>query len=396
MVQQADLLGMTSGFIQAFIGGLAQKENQQRSMLVDTINSAVASGQPEAIEMLNPELLDRFGFTPVMPAYIGFATAMKQKNEMAMREMVAKTGLAESQARVAAAVEEPTIQSAKQKAAIGGIELQQAEAINQAMVDNPRLLMLPQEKVMKEIEFTDAKIKAQAEETKLQWAQLGEMTRHHKASEARMGAAAAADKKQSPLEAMMLAELQKLPPEERSEVMLQKFAPGIESNFQKKINMYSRDIGTAQKNVLALQTKITDRAAKEGKEPLQYGTEQAAMADMSALNGAIASYNSIADAMSKLGEERPQLPMFEIAPIPGRIYGVKGYQLITKQSSLADELKSIGIDLGSLGKPKGKAEEKTTPTVEKPVLAPQSGRRITPETNRARRTEEPSQKRGGL
>lgn len=388
MVQQADLLGMTSGFIQAFIGGLAQKENQQRSMLVDTINSAVASGQPEAIEMLNPELLDRFGFTPVMPAYIGFATAMKQKNEMAMREMVAKTGLVESQARVAAAVEEPTIQSAKQKAATGAIELQQAEAKQQAYIDNPRLLMLPEEKAIKEMENIDSQIVSRAEATKQNWAQLGEQARHNRASEARMGASAAkGPDAREILDQMMVGEIAKLSPEERSEVMLQKFAPGIESGMQKRLNTYSRDIGTAQKNVLALHTKITERASKEGKEPLQYDTEQAALSDLGALNGAIASYNSIADAMKKLGEERPQLPMFEVAPIPGRIYGVRGYQLITKQSSLADELRSIGIDLGSLGKPKAKAEEKTTPTVEKPVLAPQSSGRRLPTEQRQRRTE---------
>lgn len=381
MPAQTDVLGLTAGFIHGYIGQLAQNENKERELLVNAINQAVANGQPETLSLLNPERLQRYGMDQLLPAYHGFATAMKQKNEMAMREMVAKTGLAESQARVAQAVEEPTIQAANQKAAMGGIELQQAEMVQQAMVDNPRLLMLPQEKMMKEIEFTDAKIKAQAEETKLQWAQLAAQERHWKASEAR----ASAGPKQSPLEIMMVDMLKGLPPEEQKEALLNKFSPGLESNVQKTFNTYNNKLEGAQKTWQAVAKSIDESAKKAGKEPLQYDSEEAAIADMTRLNSAAAQSNSIADMLkNKFGDERPQFPMYEVAPIPGRLYGVKGYQLITKQPNLADELRSIGIDLSTLGvKPKAKAEEKT-PTVETPVLAPQSGRRIAPETNRGR------------
>lgn len=386
MVQQADLLGMTSGFIQAFIGGLAQKENQQRSMLVDTINSAVASGQPEAIEMLNPELLDRFGFTPVMPAYVGFANAMKQKNEMAMREMVAKTGLTESQRRVAEGIEEPTIQATKQKAALGGIELQQAELRQKFIDEDPKLAMLPEANIQSQIAARQADIRQGEERTKQGWAQLAEQKRAHDMANARAGQGNSVEK----IRASILTEVLKADPEAGMQLAFPGFEKAADRKakaLDEKFKSVAPRLDSNMKTFNAIIEKEKTTAEKAGRDPFTFKTKAEADNFLAQVTSSAALYNSFRDQLNDnpiVKDEFPVLPQFDVVSDPGLIWGTKAWMVVPKQPGLVDELKAIGIDPSLFGKPKGKPTDK--PTVEKPKAEPQSGRRIAPE-KRERRTE---------
>lgn len=392
MATQGDILGITSGFLHSFVGGLAKANDDKRRLLVDTVNQAVASGRPEAFDLLNPAEMQAHGMLELMPIYKGFAEEIKKKNDQELRRLTAQTGLAESQQRVAAAVEEPTIQAAKQKAELGGIELSQAQRKEQAYLDNPRLLMLPEEKAMKELEVSDARIQNMAEETKYRWAalgqetkykwaSLGEQARHHKAMEAKAGAQASAG---HALEKMMVGELEKLSPEERKEVLINKISPGLESNLQKELGRYTTSLGTARKDFLAVKSKIDDRAAKAGKEPLKYETKEEALSDMMSLNAAAAAHNSIAGSLKdKFGQEAPLLPMVKEAPIPGWFTKAGGgYQLVITDPTAERANQLLGEALKEIGGGKKPAAEK--PKVE------------TPATKKEPAVKEPEAKKSGV
>jgi hypothetical protein len=387
MATQADLLGITSGFLHSFIGGLARAEDNERQLLVGAINQAVQQGTPEALSLLNPERLQRYGMADLLPMYHGFATAVKEKNDMAMRQLAAQTGLAESQQRVAAAVEEPTIQAAKQKAQLGGLELQQAELRQKFIDEDPKLAMLPEANIQSQIAARQADIRQGEERTKQGWAQLAEQKRAHDMANARAGQGNSVER----IKAGILTELLKTDPEAAKSLAF----PGFEAAADRKAKMLDDKfkavaprLSENMRTFNAVIEKEKTTAEKSGREPFTFKTEAEANNFLAQVTGSSALYNSFREQLSDnpiAKGEFPELPKFDVIKDPGWFGGTRAWKVVPKEVSLLEELKAIGVDPSLFGKPPAKGK---TPTVEKPApkAEGQSGRRLPPES-RERRTE---------
>jgi hypothetical protein len=363
-----------ASFLTGFLGAKNQQMNHEMELMQNAISIAMQQGDVTALSLLDPNKLATYGLDQFMPTYMKVAQTVGQQRQMEQRRLQALTQQAESQSRVGAATEEQQIktaglqtQRAEQQVTIGGMELEQAGMTHQMILDNPKLLALPFEEKQAAIKDIESRIADRTEQRKIAWAnlsmegaRLGEAKRHNLAQE---GIAAAQIRVGQRIEEMTIEELNKLPPEDRSAAIVARFAPGMESNARQNFKMYNDQFSNANKLWQGVLEKIGTAAAKAGKEPLTYDTEEAALADLQRINGAAAQQNSLADILNtKFGDTRPMLTEFEMIPMLGILGGTKGYQLVPKQKDLKSEIADLlGISQEELeGKPI-KTERATAP-----------------------------------
>src|SRR5688572_27523557 len=102
-------LGLATGFLQGFVGAKNEQYAKEQKLLMTAINNAVEMGQPEALNLLNPERLAVYGLDQFLPMYSQIATKVGETKKLEQRKAQASATLAESQARLAVATEGPNI-----------------------------------------------------------------------------------------------------------------------------------------------------------------------------------------------------------------------------------------------------------------------------------------------
>ena len=378
-MNSAPLVTLATGFLQGFLGAKTAQMEQEKALLMSSIDNAVKSGSPEALGLLNPEKLALYGLDQFIPTYTNLATTVQKERLAQQRRLEAQTQLAESQARVGAATEESQIktsklqtQRAEQQVEGGAIELEQAQAQQQILRDNPKLLMLPFEKQQMEIQNIQSEMTAREQRTKLQWAELGAQNAVRKAQIGEISG-------RRVLQNMQAQYLQGLPEEERNQVLQQMLTPGVESMVERSANQFRQRADSAQKNWQSVYQKLFEGAQKEGKDSPEFASQEAAEEAALRLNTAALQFNTLNESFTKqfgipMG---PEIPQIEAVAIPGTLYGTKGYRLApkqakTKQLSLKEEISQL---LGMEGEqtPPDVPEKKQATKEEKPATQ-QSGR----------------------
>lgn len=355
-------LAFASSFLEGFVGARQQSQQKEQALLVNAINNAVQQGQPEALQLLNPNRLAMYGLDQFLPMYHQIATQIGKQKVMEQRRIEAATRTAESQARVAEGTEQATIELTGAKAQKAQMDLSNAQIRQQFIAENPRLLMLPEDMQLSQMENIKSQITERAAHTQIAWKTLAIHQQQVGASIANMNF----DNQMKKLQLGMMQERQGME-KEKFEMEKVEF---LENSMQKKINAIQPRLTETQKTFEATYKSINDRAQKEGKEPLLYKTEEQAMADLTALMQPALLHNSYAEQAEKLlpGQTLPRFPEFEIVPVPGWFGSTSGYRIVFKSSSnLMDEVQQFLQQQGiqpSTAKPQPKVEKPTQKGVE--------------------------------